>query len=199
MMFESFESDEFAELLEFAELDESDESDEWESDERARRGRRGAPQRRVPTAKRGNPVPKKAGAGFATKAELQATATRLDGRIATNSKAIQTIEGRLRALDTETGRIGATLKKEALLRKTETEALKKAIEQQRTTSLLIHLLAQPSKQTVGGVENVLVDNSSGIGAMLPILLMSGMGSGSGGMFGGDNNMLPLMAIAIARP
>lgn len=198
-MFEDFESDEFAELLEFAELDESDESDEWESDERARRGRRGrgAP-RRVSTAKRGNPVPKKAGAGFATKAELQATANRLDGRIATNSKAIQTIEGRLRTLDAETGRIGAALKKETLLRKTETEALKKTVEQQRTTSLLIHLLAQPSKKTVGGVENVLVDNSSGIGAMLPILLMSGMGSGSGGMFGGDNNMLPIMAIAMMK-
>lgn len=199
-MFEDFESDEFAALLEDYESDESDESDEFESDERARRvGRRGVAAK-VRTAKRGSPVPKRAGPGFATKAELQATANRLDGRIAVNSTAIQKVQGQVRTLEAETARLGTALKKETLARKTETEALKKAIDAQRTTGLLIHLLSRPTKVTIGSQANVLVDNSSGIGAMLPILLMSGMGSGGGGggLFGGGDSMLPLMAIAMAK-
>lgn len=192
-----FETDEFEELLEDIEIDES-ESEDSEWPERVRRGARRGVRPRLPTARRGSPVPKKAGPGFATKAELLATANRLDGRIAVTSKSIAALDVRTRTLETETARLSAELKKETLARKTESEAFKKALDQQRTNSLLIHLLSQPTKVTIGTTPNVLVDNSSGLGAMLPILLMSGMGSGGGGLGGGGDSMMPLMAIALTK-
>ena len=79
-MYDSFED--FGELLEDVESDEAyDEA--FESDEAVRRRGRPMLRRRVPTAKRGNPVPHPVAAGYATKAELNATAHRLDARIAT--------------------------------------------------------------------------------------------------------------------
>jgi uncharacterized small protein (DUF1192 family) len=192
-----FETDEFESLLEDVEIDESDIEDS-ELDERARRGARGRLRPRLPLAKRGSPVPRKAGPGFATKAELVATANRLDGRIAVTTKSVAALDVRTRSLESEAARLSAELKKETLARKTEAEAFKKALDQQRTNGLLIHLLSQPTKTEVGGVKNVLVDNSSGLGAMLPILLMSGMGSSGGGLGGGGDSMLPLMAVAMSR-
>lgn len=197
-MYGSYESDEFAQLLGGFESDESDESDEYfrESDEAApRRG----PRPRLPTAKRGSPVPKRAGPGYATKEELQATANRLDGRIGTNSKAIQALDGRTRSLEIETARLSAAVKKELSERKTSSEALKKDVDQMRNNGILLALLTQPTTQRVSGVDNVVVDNSGPMGHMLPLLLMAGSGSSGGGLFGGSGdsgmgNLIPLLII-----
>jgi len=198
-MYGSYESDEFASLLGGFESDESDESDEFflrESDEAApRRG----PRPRLPTAKRGSPVPRRAGPGYATKDELQATANRLDARIGTNSKAIQALDTRTRSLETETARLSSAVKKELNERKTSTEALKKDLDQMRNNSILLALLSQPTTTDIGPVHNVVVDNSGPMGHMLPLLLMAGGGSSGGGLFGGSNdggmgNLIPLLII-----
>jgi hypothetical protein len=199
--------EDFGELLEDGETDESyfafesDEAD-FEADERARRSRMQRPApRRVNTAPRGNTVPRPSPQGYATKAELQQTAARIDAKIATNSKAVQTLDGRVRGIITENGRISAALAKEIRERKTATDALKKSIDEQRQIAMLLPLLSTYEKRTVDGVENVLVDSGDKLSSLLPILLMSGgfggsTGSGGGGLFGGDNSMAT-MAMVIA--
>jgi hypothetical protein len=205
-MFETFESDEFAELFEDYESDESDESDEYfvEYDERSG-GRRRRPAGRGPklkTAKRGNAVPSRASPGYATKAELKATADRLDARIGVNSKAIQAADAKIRSLDTETGRIGAALKKETTDRKAETDALKKALAESKQIAMMLPLLSSQTtvqvKDIAGNTQNAVVDNGGTFSKILPMLLLSGGLSGSPG--GGDSNsMMPLiMMMAIGR-
>jgi hypothetical protein len=200
--------EDFGELLDDTESDESfvafesDEAD-FESDERARRAGRGRPApRRVPTAGRGNTVPRPNPQGFATKAELQQTAARIDAKIAVNSKAVQTLDGRVRAVVAENGRIGAALAKEIRERKTVTEALRKSIDEQRQIAMLLPLLSTYEKRSVGGVDNVLIDSGDKLSSLLPILLMSGgfggSGASGGGLMGGDNSMATMaMVIALA--
>lgn len=200
--------EDYGELLEDTESDESYvsfESDEgdFESDERTRRGRGRPAPRRVPTAGRGNNVPRPNPQGYATKAELQQTSARIDAKIAVNSKAVQTLDGRVRAAVTENGRIGTALAKEIRERKAITETLKKSIEEQRQIAMLLPLLSTYEKRSIGGVDNVLVDSGDKLSSLLPILLMSGGfggsgGSGGGGMFGGDSSMATMaMVIALA--
>jgi hypothetical protein len=186
------------------EADEADEADElFEFDEARGRGRsRG----KVPTAKRGNPVPQPAGQGYATKAELQATAQRLDGRIATNSKAITTLDGRTRTIEGEVGRLGTTLKREVAERKTVTDALKRGLDESRQIAMLLPLLSTTETKTVDGVPNVVVDSGDKFSKLLPILLLSGgfggfgsspgTGQQGGGLLGGDGG-IGTLAIVMA--
>jgi hypothetical protein len=206
-MFENFESDEFASLLEAYESDESDEayeSDElFESDERAVRRRRPVPRPPLRTARRGNPVATRPPSGVATKAELAATAKRLDDRIGVNSAAIKAADVRLRRTEAETSSIGAALRKEVTERKAATDALKKGLDESRQLGMLLPLLS-PSKTeevttTSGQKVKALVDSGDKFSKILPMLLMSGGlgGSGAGGAGGGDNNMLMMIALISA--
>jgi hypothetical protein len=203
-MFESFESDEFAELFEDYESDESDESDEYfvEYDERSGGRRRPAGRGpKVRTAKRGSPVPKKAGPGYATKAELLAAANRLDARIGVNSKAIQTADAKIRSLDTEVGRLGSALKKETTERKAEAESFKKALAESKQIAMMLPLLSSQTtvqvKDVAGNTQNAVVDNGGTFSKILPMLLLSGgLGGSSGG--GDSNSMMPLMLLAMAK-
>ncbi|HSI16950.1 MAG TPA: hypothetical protein VK980_04215 [Sphingomonas sp.] len=198
-MYNPFED--YGELLEDVESDEAfDEA--FESDEAARG--RGKPRLRVPTARRGNPVPQKVASGFATKAELQATAQRLDARIATNSKAITTVDGRTRAIEGEAAKLRASLKHEIAERTKATDALKKGLDDARQLAMILPLLSTQDTQTVGGVPNVVIDNGDKMSKLLPMLLLSGgfggsSGSGGGGLFGGDGGMGPLvMMMALSK-
>jgi|GEM_PF-2437086 len=193
-MFQNFED--FGEFVEDIEADEADEFF-YEADEAAAR-RRPTPPRpgRIPTAKRGNPVPQKVAAGYATKAELQATAQRLDGRIAINSKAITGVDGRVRGVEAETGKMKVVLAREVRERKAATEALKKSLDEQRQLSMLLPLLSTQETTTIGDVENVVIDSGDSLSRVLPILLMSGGlggsaggggGGGAGGPFGGGSD------------
>ncbi len=207
--------EDFSELLEADEADESYgyEADEafgeadFEADERARRRPQRPAPRRVPTARPGSVTPRPQPQGFATRAELQQTASRLDAKIATNSKAVQTLDGRVRAAVSETSRVSAALAKEIRERKTATDALKKSIDEQRQMALLLPLLSTYEKRDIvtgtETVRNVLTDNGDKLSSLLPILLMSGglggsggSGGSGGGLFGGDNSMAT-MALVIA--
>jgi hypothetical protein len=196
-MFEALDTDDFAELFEDYESDESDESYFVEYDERAGRRRPAGRGPKIPTAKRGNPVPTRAGPGYATKADLLATANRLDAKIATNSNGLKAADAKLRSLDAETGRLGAALKKEVTERKAEAEAFKKALNESRQMAMMLPLLSSQTTQTVASVPNVVVDNGGTMSKILPMLLLSGGLTGSSG--GGDSNsMMPLMLLALAR-
>lgn len=189
---------ELDELLSEADEFESDESDE--SDEaRRRRGGRRPPVR---TARRGNAVPQRPAAGFATKAELTATANRLDARIATNSTAIKSVEGRVNTLSSDTSKLRTDLNK-----------IQGSVNDVRNMSMLMPLLSStktreatadvPGAGIVKG-DKVVVDSGDSFSRILPLMLFSGgLGgsssgqSGSGGMFGGDSGGIMLVAMMIA--
>lgn len=186
----AFESD-FEGLIESDfEFDEFDEAGEFdESDERFRRRRVGSaaggfrPGLRLPP--RGNATVRPSRGGYATKAELDATAKKLDGRIATNSTAIKTLDGRSRSTEREVGSVSAALKKEITIRKKETADLKKGLDESRQIAMIMPLLG-------GG------DDS--FSRMLPMLMYGGMLGGSGGSSGGDsgnNSMMMTMMMLIA--
>jgi hypothetical protein len=126
---------------------------------------------------------------------LKATADALDAKIATNSKAITTVEGRTRALDAENTRMRVALKREIAERKTATDSLKKGLDEARQIAMILPLLSTTDTVTVtdgnmNQVSNVVVDNGDNFSKLLPILLLSGgfgggSGTGTGGLFGSD--------------
>jgi hypothetical protein len=205
-MYTGFGAEEFPEFL-TEDTEDTEDTEFFHFDEAAGRPGRG-PRGRLPTAKKGNPVPQQAGQGYATKAELQATAQRLDGRIATNSKAITTLDGRTRVIETETGKIGSALKKEIAERKTVTEALRRGLDESRQIAMLMPLLS--TQDTISAnigpnnsAVNVVVDSGDKFSKILPILLLSGGFGGStstpgagqtGGLFGGDGGIGSLSLI-----
>jgi hypothetical protein len=201
-MFNTYAAEDFGRLFE---ADEGDESYFNEFDEAAPRGGRGrGPSRPLPKPGRGNPVPQQAAAGYATKAELQATATKLDGRIGTVAKGMDALDKRTRSIETEHARIGAALRREISERRAAATSLQKAVDDTRNISMLLPLLSSQETQTVGGVDNVVVDNGDSFSKILPILLLSGgLGGsssssgqpGSGGALGfGDNNVATLALV-----
>jgi hypothetical protein len=199
---EGFEAEEL-----FLEAEEGEEGEE--GDEAARRSRRRfrAPIR---TPRRGGSVAPRPAAGFATRAELMATAGRLDAKIAVASTGIKALDGRVRTLDTDNGKLRSALSAESKKR----EALAGQINGLQQMSMLMPLLSRPATKTVGrgGVANttlvsgdkIVVESTDMLPLLLPMLLSTGGGSsgqpGSGGMFGGDSNsMLPLiMVMALAK-
>lgn len=185
---------ELAELLESSGY--GPEYDESEPGEAVRR-----PRQPVRTASRGNPVPQRPEAGYATKAELTATANRLDARIAVNSSAIKTVEGRVNAVAGEQGKL-----------KGEITKLQSGLNDVRSMSMLLPLLSSQKTITtssdVAGIpkdSKVVVDNGDNFSRVLPLLLFSGGlggssgsgGSQSGGLFGGDSGGLMTVALLMA--
>ncbi len=191
-MLDVFESDELLESDDIFEWDESD-----ESDERARRRGRARPVR---TAKAGGAVPKRPPSGFATKAELAASASTLDKKIATNSEAIKTVNTKIADLSAQVAK--------------NSKNLGGRLNEMGQMSMLLPLLTMPQTRTASGNvtntnivanDRIVVDSGDTLTRLLPVLLMSGsMGGGSGssggGMFGGDNSALMMVAMVMAmRP
>ncbi len=189
----SYNPYELEEILESDELYEPGESDEFEE---ARRRR--APVR---TARRGGAVPPRPAPGYATRAELTATANRLDSKIVTNSTAIKSIEGRVNTLSGEQTKL-----------RTDVTKLQGGINDVRNMAMLMPLLTTQSTRTVtstvGGTINagdkVVVDTGDNMSRILPLLLFSGSFGGSsgnsgsgGGMFGGDSSGIMMIALVMA--
>ena len=192
-----WESESFESLLESDESDEFDEFDEYdeyafgEFDEarapsRRRGGRRGPGRPPVKTPPRGNATVKAPRGGVATKAELDATAKKLDARIATASAAIKTLDGRARSLESQHGQVSDALKKEIALRKKSTDGLKQGLDESRQLAMIVPLL------TAGAGPD------DKFAKILPILLYSGaLGGGSSPGGGSDNNnSMMMMAMAL---
>jgi hypothetical protein len=190
-MLDVFESDELLESDDVFEWIESD-----ESDERARRRGRARPLR---TAKPGGAIPRRPPAGFATKAELAASANTLDKKITTNSEAIKTVNTKIADLSAQVAR--------------SSKNLGGRVNEMGQMSMLLPLLTMPQTRrvttAVAGTEiaandRVVIDSGDTLTRLLPVLLMSGSLGGSpgqsGGMFGGDNSALMMVAMVMAlRP
>jgi hypothetical protein len=186
-----YETDEF-------ESDEGFEYDEYDESDEARRRRR-PPLR---TAKRGNAVPQRPPSGFATRAELTATANRLDAKIATNSEAVKKLDARANTLSTEQGKLRTDLNK-----------LQGSVNDVRNMAMLMPLLStqktRAASAAVTGTEivagdKVVVDTGDSFSKVLPLLMFSGgfggsssSSSGGGGMFGGDNGGIMMAALIMA--
>src|SRR5262245_31247099 len=63
----------------------------------------------IRTPQRGGAVPPRPAAGFATRAELTATANRLDAKIGQVSTGIKALDGRVRTLDSEQSKLRSAL------------------------------------------------------------------------------------------
>jgi len=134
---------------------------------------------------RGNAVPQRPASGYATKAELEATAKRLDGRIHTSAIAIKAVETRGRAMEREVHGMGAALKKEIAIRKKETADLRKGLDDSRQIAMILPLIG-------GGTDK--------FSKMLPVLLYSGAFGGSTGSSSDSNNsmmMTMMMVVALS--
>lgn len=182
--------------MEDYEHDEADESDE--ADEAARRHR----PMKVPM---GGSSYKPRPSRYVTQTQLQATVSRLDGRINTLSRMTET---QVNSVRKEQSRQATMLKKEVSDRKKETEVLKRDLKQTRELAALLPLISRPSSQTltsqVGGLAagtKVLVDKDDSLSLLLPLLLLGGLGgSGSGssglGGLGGDDSSLLLIVLLL---
>jgi hypothetical protein len=166
-------------------FDEFDVESDWS--ERAK-PRPGQPPRRLKTPPRGNAAVKPPRSGFATKAELDATAKKLDARIAVNSGAVKALDARTRASEASTAKMGDALRKEIALRKKETGELKRGLDESRQLAMIVPIL------TAGAAPD------DKFAKILPIMLYSGALGGSGGGLGGStadgNNSMMMMAMAM---
>lgn len=199
-MLDTYKSD-FEDIFESEDAPEdyevSDEAAEWDERSRRQRGRVGPSVRTPP---RGDPVAKQSPTGYALKAELAATARKLDGRIGVLSTSLTKLGHRTRALEVENGRIGAALRKEIVTRKKTTDDLRRTLDETRQIAMLMPLLSSPGSVTVGGTTYQVSDGDT-FSKLLPILMFSSTGasgSGSGGgLFGGDNSGMMMAVLAIA--
>lgn len=144
-----------------------------------------------------------------TQAQLEAALSRVDGKIKTVADGVSTISSRVNSL-------AAASKKEAETRKKGVDNTNKDMNQKLQLLALLPLLVQPSVATLTGatvtdssgaaittpVKFPLADPNSTLDSILPLLLVSGLGttSTSGGLSldgtGSDGGLL-LMALALA--
>lgn len=169
-----------SQLYGFPELDEADEAYEDAIDEADESYEEAAPRRRPPvqTAPRGSAYRPRPNQSYVTQAQLQAALARVNSQMSTNSNAIKTLDGRVRAGAAEQARLTAAVRKEVADRKKDTETLRKEIESTKELAVLLPLIA-PGNPLIG-------------------LLALGSGGG-GGLFGGTggdgtSNMLMLALV-----
>lgn len=164
-------------------LESDTEYDEFDEAVRGGRGgRRPSPLRLPP---RGNATVQPVAHGMATKAELDATARRLDDRIATVSTSVKTLDGRTHATNRELGSVSTALRREIARRKTETADLRKSVDESRQIAMIMPLIG-------GGTDS--------FSKMLPIMMYGGMlggGSGSSTTSGSDSNNSMMMTMMMA--
>jgi hypothetical protein len=132
-----------------------------------------------------------------TQGQLQAALSRVDGKIKTVADVESTINSKV-------GVLAAANKKEVADRKKSVETQFKDLNQKVQLLSLLPLLLQPPTDKVGG-KDVLVPDPNKFNAILPLLLVSGLGggaSGSGGGLGlggdgGSDGGLLVLALALA--
>ena len=191
----------------FETLESESEWNEWsESADFSERNRNR--NRPLPRPNQGNATAHTPQAGYATKAELEATANRLDSRIAVNTKAIAEVNGRVSSLGAAHNRLEINVRKEVAERKTATDALKQQTENMKMAIMLTPLISAPKTITMadkdGNDIKVLTDDGDTFRMLLPMLMMSGgfggnsaTSSGSGGGMSNDM-MMPLMILAMSK-
>jgi hypothetical protein len=143
---------------------------------------------------------------YVTQTQLQASLARVDGKIKTVSDGVSTINSRITALST-------SFKKETEERKKQAENQNKDLNQKLQLLALLPILVQtpsaklqtPLNDSNGNptITAVSTPDTNNLDALLPVLLVSGLGGSSGGLSlggdsgsGGDSSML-LLALVLA--
>ncbi|NJL86216.1 MAG: hypothetical protein HC886_09900 [Leptolyngbyaceae cyanobacterium SM1_1_3] len=179
------------------ELDEFEDEDFGESDdlmERRRRGRR----RPVRTARQGGLTRSRptSSSRYATKAQLDALAMRVDKKIATNAVAIKKVDRKVNVVSDAQKRQAIALKKEQATRK----KMEKDFKDKLQLLALLPAIARPSSKEVrlenGETAKVLVESNDSLSLLLPLLLTGGLGGSDSSGGGGDSNML-ILALALS--
>jgi hypothetical protein len=169
---------------------------------------RGRP-RNVPRPRQGNAAVNAPQGGYATKAELEATANRLDGRIAVNTKAIDDVNGKVNALGTAHNRLEANTKRGFTTTKATTDKLSKNVENVKMAAMLMPLLTSPKTRDITVVNptdatktetvKVMVDDGDTFRTIAPMFLLNG-GFGGGDSSGGSMSemMIPLLFLTMGK-
>ena len=189
-----------------AEALEDYEADEADIMERRRGARYRTPVRTAPGTGLFQMRPQ---AQYVTQTQLQAALARVGAQIKTNADAIKTLNARVATVSADVAAAATALKKEVADRKKETDTLKRDLRQTREMAGIIPLLLQPHSVTttsdVGGIQKgtrVMTDSGDSLSAVLPLLLLGGLGtgggSGSGSGDGGSDSSMLLLALLLAR-
>jgi hypothetical protein len=196
-----YEMEDLETIVEMLESDESDESDEMMAERSRRRSFR--PPRTAPG--RGTMPPRPQPGNFVTQAQLQAGLARVEQQLRTNSAAIQTVSNRVNTVAAEQTRQATALRREIagqrrdFNQKLQLFAILPLISRPRSEQITV-----PDANAPGGTRtvSVLTDSGDGLTALLPLLLVGGLGgsSGSGGSSGTDSSTdsssLLLLAVAL---
>lgn len=167
-----------------------------------------APVKRPSSQPSFKPRPQPGTQNAVTQAQLEAALTRVDGKIKTVADGVSTINSRL-------GSLATASKKEAEARRKSVDDQSKDLNQKLQLLALLPLLIQPgTAQITGGAtmtdssgnpitlpQTVALGDTSTLDAILPLLLVSGLGgtSTTGGLgFGdGSDGGMVLLALALA--
>jgi hypothetical protein len=177
------------------------ESEAAEAAEAARRG-----VRKPSGASSFRPRPAPSTPTYVTQTQLQASLARVDGKIKTVSDGVSTINSRVTAL-------AASFKKESEERKKALQSQNNDLNQKLQLLALLPVLVQSPTATLttalptqggGSVSQISLPDTSTLDTLLPLLLVSGLGSTGGLSLGGDSSSSPgsdnsflLMALVLA--
>lgn len=162
---------------------------EWESESEAAEGRGARAPRRPSSQPSFKQRPAPGAPGYVTQTQLEAALTRSDAKIKTVADGVSTINSRLSGLS-------AAAKKEAEERKKSVDSQNKDLNQKLQLMAMLPVLMTPSTATpdppihvAGSTDtlSVLVPDSSPMNKLLPLLLISGLGSAGGVGLGGDSS------------
>ena len=172
---------------------------EWESESEAAEATRGRAAPRRPSSQPSfKPRPAPGTPQYVTQAQLEAALARSDSKINTVADGVTTISARVNAASTAARR--------------ETEERKKAVDSQgkdlnQKMQLLAMLPVLLTPKTINvrdadgtTIDTVLAPDDSSLNKLLPLLLVTGMGTtggfGASGDGSGDNSMM-MMALVLA--
>jgi hypothetical protein len=188
--------------MELSEFIES--AGEWESESEAAEAARGrgAPRRPSPQPSF-KPRPAAGTPQYVTQAQLEAALARSDAKVKTVADGVSTISARVNAVTSAT-------RKEADERKKALDTTNKDLNQKMQLMAMLPVLITPKTKTVLDIDGVTQDevvvaDDSSLNKLLPLLLMTGMGSaggfgtsGDGSADGGNSMMMMAMVLALGR-
>lgn len=186
-----FESDDLDTLTELLEDVDDESYEEATPLSRLRQFRRPAPRTAT-----GNNLFQARPTQYVTQVQLDAAMKRVGAQIKTNSDAVRTLNSRVAA-------DAAAIQKEAINRKQDLAKLRSNVQM----TALLPLLIKPAsvgptsaEDKIGGIDvpqgtKVLVESKDKLSALLPLLLMGGLGGSDGkSSSGGDDQMMMLMMV-----
>ena len=128
-----------------------------------------------------------------SQAQLAAFGARVTQQIGVNSTAIRTLDGRVRGVISDQGKQGAALRKEIMDRKKATDKLTGDLKSTRELGAIVGLIsASGGTSTIARLAPLIF--------LVPPETFSGYSPGSpspGGVLGGENNLVALIAVAAA--